>query len=58
MAKRHIPNKLFQPADMRPNCSVCNRFTPYLFKGVRFCAAHHPDPGPHIASHSSEALRA
>lgn len=42
MAKRNIPNKVFHEADMTPNCSVCGRQTPLLFKGVRFCGEHHP----------------
>ena len=50
MSKRHIINKPFADADMNPRCSVCNKGTSHLFKGVRFCAVHHPDPGPHIFS--------
>jgi hypothetical protein len=55
MAKKHIASKLFEDADMRPQCSVCNRNTPYLFKGIRYCADHHPDPGAHIHAQARAA---
>lgn len=29
-------------------CSVCQENTPHLFHGVRYCAEHHPDPGPYV----------
>lgn len=48
MAKRAIASNPFHQVDYTPTCSVCQRHTPHLFKGVRYCAEHHPDPGPHI----------
>ena len=29
-------------------CVTCGVETPHIFKGVRYCAEDHPDPGPHI----------
>jgi hypothetical protein len=50
MAKRKpTPSNAFQQPQMDPHCVECCEMTPYLFKGVRYCADHHPDPGPHIA---------
>lgn len=48
MAKRKAPANPFVAPQMRPACVECGRGTPHLFKGIRYRADHHPDPGPHI----------
>jgi hypothetical protein len=50
----HKGGKLLSKREQRaqapaPRCVVCQVATPHLFKGERYCADHHPDPGPHIA---------
>jgi hypothetical protein len=29
-------------------CVECDKETPHMVNGVRYCFAHHPDPGDHI----------
>lgn len=40
---------------MSGRCTTCNRTTPHLFKGTRYCTDHHPDPGEHIKPSRREA---
>jgi len=48
VAKRKIISNPFVAPQMHPVCVECGRGTPHLFRGARYCADHHPDPGPHI----------
>lgn len=47
--RKHKPaTNPFASPEMRPACSICGWGTGHLYKGVRYCGDHHPNPGEHI----------